>query len=822
MIDLSYFRDNGIAKGYDEERIGAMKLLQAMRDGVFCLSVECTPHSAADVKHVAKIAKGLPALNRKYAAQRLAFPSITLTQNPGGNLSYDHHAALAILRAEGLPEEIEVIPHVTGKDMNSDALTALLQALAEGRIETILALTGDVPSGRGVYELESVGLLQLVNRVNVELLKKAKTFDAFSAQHQLSAGAAVSPFKYTEGSLAMQYIKAAKKVREGASFLVCQAGWDSARSEKLITALAGEKVPVLGNALVINEAAGRFMQQLAGCVVTDALLQRLHGEKEDGALARAAQQVAMFRALGYGGVDLGKPGDFRSIEEIESIADQALAIKDWREFRDNLTFSPGEQPAPKVSRSAPCSWGIHNLAFEEKGALHGVAKAVLSPANKSAEHGGLLYRMFRNIEDFAKGGLYNCEHCGDCFLPENQYLCTWGACEKGLSNVPCGDADSNGICGNNKDRICVGEKIYARAVHYKALEDFKNLTLPPRIPSLENTASVLNMFFGRDHRAHENPLANDGMIQIAELVHASLPLAGASMKYMYGLGDAGFTTRNRGRLAMADLIATQAKEGGDFIDINIDALAAKDAPGFMRQMVRLVHAYGNGVPPCLDSSAPAVLEAGLDEWFRLGKDKPLRKPLVNSLTFSEPERYDPVLARRREHAFNLVCLLVGNEGPLKSSQQMVDAARTLFKRCKAAGFQSDEIFFDSVTLGIGTDGFMDGDGNVKCSHTRNSFLAIQTIRNDPEMKGVHAVLGVSNWVFGARKRRIGHLRAFIQVAKDHGLDAMISDVSKGFGVQPAPAELMEFVRMFVALDGTDASMDVYSEGMAKAREANWV
>lgn len=91
-----------------------MKLLTAIRDGFFCLTVECTPHSAADVRHIAKLAQALPELNKKYAAQRLAFPAITLTQNPGGNVSYDHQAALAILRAEGLPEEIEVIPHVTG------------------------------------------------------------------------------------------------------------------------------------------------------------------------------------------------------------------------------------------------------------------------------------------------------------------------------------------------------------------------------------------------------------------------------------------------------------------------------------------------------------------------------------------------------------------------------------------------------------------------------------------------------------------------------------------------------------------------------------
>ena len=60
----------------------------------------------------------------------------------------------------------------------------------------------------------------------------------------------------------------------------------------------------------------------------------------------------------------------------------------------------------------------------------------------------------------------------------------------------------------------------------------------------------------------------------------------------------------------------------------------------------------------------------------------------------------------------------------KSEMMIVAAARELFARTKAEGFQPAELFFDTVTLGIGTDGFMDPEGNLKSSHTRNAFLAI--------------------------------------------------------------------------------------------------
>ena len=196
--------------------------------------------------------------------------------------------------------------------------------------------------------------------------------------------------------------------------------------------------------------------------------------------------------------------------------------------------------------------------------------------------------------------------------------------------------------------------------------------------------------------------------------------------------------------------------------------------------------------------------------------------MCNSIPFSEHERYEEVFALRKRRPFNVVLLLVGSEGPLPSVDAMVEAARTMFERARAAGFAPGEMFFDTVTLGIATDGCIAPDGSIKASHTYNSFHAIQRIRNDPGMHGVHAILGVSNWVYGARKRRIGHVRAFIEVGRRYGLDAAICDVSKQFGLRPAAPELVEFVEMFASLDGSDDSMMRYMDVMQKMREREWV
>lgn len=795
-----------------------MNLQQAIKAGKFVLTVEFTPHSKEEVANIAAIGKGLVELNRKYESEGLYFEGISLTQNPGGNVSYDHQAALAILREHGFPDELQIMPHITGKDMNADSVRSLLVSLVDRGVRTILALTGDLSdTSKGVFEVDSLGLLQLVRSINMEILRKANPVE-FASAPVLEAGAAVSPFKYTEGSLAMQFIKAQKKVREGATFLTCQCGWDVQRSELLMQELNDLGVPIFGNALVVGKAAGKYMQSLPGCVISDAFLTQLGKEKLADSLKRAGQQVAMFRQMGYAGADLGKPGDFKSIEQIDAVLQAALATKDWKAVKDNLHFPMPESKPPKVSKSDRFSWFVHNNVFEEDGALYPITKALLTPFEKSAQKEGALYHLFNCLEGMGKGLMYQCEHCGDCFLPENKYVCTIGQCEKGLDNPPCGDADPKGICGNNPNRVCVGETLYYRVLHRKDMEEFKRITLPRRDPNLQDTSSLLNYFFGRDHAKNKHPLKGSGIIAIAELLHASIPLPGAAMRFIQEMGPEGFARPNKGLMVVKELISSQARQGADYIDINVDALLSNTQDA-MRQYVRLVHRLGEGVPPCIDSSNLDVLVAGLAEWFSFGDVRP---PLINSIPYTERMHFAPLLELRKKHAFSIIAMLGGPEGTLKSPDEIYSAGKEMFQLLTGAGFKPEEIFFDTITLGLATDSCMDGMGEVKPTHTRNSFHGIRKIKQDPAMRNVHAVLGVSNWVHGIKKRRIGHVRAFIEVGKRYGLDGAILDVEKRYGVEPAAPELVKLVEAFVSLDGGEDSMMRYSEAMQNARQAGWL
>ena len=142
----------------------------------------------------------------------------------------------------------------------------------------------------------------------------------------------------------------------------------------------------------------------------------------------------------------------------------------------------------------------------------------------------------------------------------------------------------------------------------------------------------------------------------------------------------------------------------------------------------MIRDNGQGVPPCIDSSNPEVIRAGLEEWFTfLGAPA----PLINSIPFHETKKFEPVLALRAKHEFSAVGMLVDEQGPVRSADAMHAAAKKLFDMFRERGFRPGQIFFDAVTLGITFDSCIDSMGEFKPSHTHNSFQAIKRIMSDP-------------------------------------------------------------------------------------------
>jgi methylenetetrahydrofolate reductase (NADPH) len=760
------------------------------------------------------------------------FVGITLPQSPGGVANIDPADVLGHLQSRNLLGELDCIPHVSCKDHNADAIISSLMGLKKSGVESILALTGDKPvSAKGVFEVDSIGLLRLVRSMNNQAYIKAKT-EELNDVHPFLPGAAVSPFKYTEPSQMQQYFKMEKKIACGARFFITQVGWDWRKSLELFRYVNDNKldVPVIGNVyfLTTQTPAPRLMHDgsLPGCFVSDEFFAKLCSESADEHISRAAQQVAMYKSAGAAGVDIGGVSSFETFTEILRRASQIGS--DWERFRENLYWPTERQfylydrAGNKAALSRPPKKFkqkffdfFHRAILDADYRGFHIFKRVMAFLG-TKKGSGVFYKLFNACEKPVKYLLFECEECGDCYLPENFGLCTIGGCKKGMDNAPCGDATEKGYCGNNVERICIGEPIYqAAAARSGGIERLKATINKPRKFSLEHTSSILNYLFGKDHTM------KNAIISIGESIHASIPKTGKIMKELAALGPDAYAKPSGPRDYIKALIESQAADGADYIAVNLDAFG-EDNPqaivDMMRQYVRMVRQWGGGVPVCIDSSNNDVLSAGVKEWFNTGEK--VKQPLINSI---KVYTMDKLLPLKKECDYAFIGLLVSEDKPTgpggsHSVDELCALARRIYET--AVGrykFKPAEIFFDSTVFPLAID--MPMEPNVP-GYTYRAFETIKKIKGDVRMKGVHCSLGVSNSVRDLPSRKIGVCRAYVAKAMEYGLDAGIVNVSHHYGtVEPDP-DLLELVDAYAKMDGSPEAMNRAMMLMAKFCQEN--
>ncbi len=760
------------------------------------------------------------------------FVGITLPQNPSGVANIKPADVLAQLTMKDLLGTLDFIPHITCKDHNASGIVSVLVGYKNAGVEDILILTGDKPVGaKGVFELDSIGLLQLVRNMNNESYISAQPPN-LDKVHQFFPGAVVSPFKYTEGSQMQQYYKMEKKIACGAKFFITQVGWDWRKSLELFQYVNENKmgIPIIGNVYFLGTItpAARLMHdiKLTGCFVSDQLLAKVGSEKIEDHIERAAQQIAMYRALGAAGVDIGGVYNF---EIFVKILHRAAEIgSDWEKFKDNL-FWPAkdgfylyDKAGKKVQLSKPARKFkqkffnfFHGTFFDPDRLGFRVLKKTMA-ALGAGKGKGAVYKLFNASEKAFKYLVFDCQECGDCYLPENFGLCTIGGCEKGMDNAPCGDATVDGRCGNDLERICIGEQIYdAAAAEQDGLECLKGTINKPRNYALEHSSSILNYLFGRDHTM------KNLLITIGESLHASIPKTGAIMKQLRELGPDAYNVESGPLNYIRALIESQVSEGADYIAVNLDAFGEDNpqiAVDMMIEYVKLVQRWGNDVPICIDSSNNDLFVAGLKEWYRTGKH--VRRPLINSL---KVYTMDKILPLKKDFDFVFIGLLVSEEaatgpGGSHSVDELYSLAKRIYtKAVDEYGFRPDEIFFDSTVFPLAID--MPMEPNVP-GYTYRTFETIRKIKNDPSMKGVHCSLGVSNCIRDLPGRKIGVCRAYLAKAMEYGLDAAIVNVAHHYGQVLPDTELLELVDAYAKMDGEPEKMNRAMELMGKFCRGN--
>jgi methionine synthase I (cobalamin-dependent)/5,10-methylenetetrahydrofolate reductase len=248
------------------ERHEETELARTLREGQWVTSVELDPPKGGTYESMLAVTRALKD------SGNVGF--VDINDNPMARARANAlMAAVAIERSSG----IETIPHVTPRDTSVMGLQSqLLAAHAEG-VRNILAVTGDpphvgdYPGSRGVYEVDSIGLAQLITRLNTGEDFNGKAIDAPTS---FFLGVAVNP---SADDLETELDRFRRKVDAGAHFAMTQALFDLSYLDRFEERLGGWPIPILVGIFLVrsHQLAVRLHNEVPGIVVPEAVQQRL-------------------------------------------------------------------------------------------------------------------------------------------------------------------------------------------------------------------------------------------------------------------------------------------------------------------------------------------------------------------------------------------------------------------------------------------------------------------------------------------------------------------------------------------------------------------
>jgi len=182
---------------------------------------------------------------------------------------------------------IETVPHLTTRDYNIIGLQAmLLGAWTVGGVRNVLAITGDPPSvgdypeTSGVYEVDSVGLVKVLHRLNQGTDWAGKTLGGAT---NFTIGVALNP---VSDDLDNEIERFHAKVEAGAHFAMTQPLFDPEHWHAFLKKLGGKPaIPVMIGIWPLNsyKQALRLNNEVPGIVIPQPLLKSMEAA---GASAR--------------------------------------------------------------------------------------------------------------------------------------------------------------------------------------------------------------------------------------------------------------------------------------------------------------------------------------------------------------------------------------------------------------------------------------------------------------------------------------------------------------------------------------------------------
>jgi 5,10-methylenetetrahydrofolate reductase len=248
-------------------------LEKVLESGRFAVTAEAGPPRGA-----------VPSvIQRKGELLRSFCDALNVTDNQTAIVRMSSISGCVLLKQLG----VEPVMQMVCRDRNRIALQSdILGAVALG-IGNILCLTGDYqkfgdhPASKGVFDLDSIQLIQLLKQMRDE--KKFLSEEKISGEVPLFIGAVENPYA---DPFEYRVLRLAKKVQAGADFIQTQAIFDVSKFTKWMEMVTDreldKKVHILAGIIPIKSAGmARYMRDyVPGVRVPDEIVARMEDAKD--------------------------------------------------------------------------------------------------------------------------------------------------------------------------------------------------------------------------------------------------------------------------------------------------------------------------------------------------------------------------------------------------------------------------------------------------------------------------------------------------------------------------------------------------------------
>jgi 5,10-methylenetetrahydrofolate reductase len=236
------------------EREPESKFWRKLQNKEFTVCVEIDPPKGISLDRVYEQVEKIMASGRVDA--------IDINSGAMARVGMDALVVAGALEARG----VETVPHLTTRDFNIIGLQAmLLGAWTVGGVRNVLAITGDPPSvgdypeTSGVYEVDSVGLVKVLHRLNQGTDWAGKTLGGAT---NFAIGVAVNP---VADDLDGEIERFHAKIEAGAHFAMTQPLFDPEHWYAFVKKLGGKpEIPVLIGVWPLNSYKQALEQRGAG------------------------------------------------------------------------------------------------------------------------------------------------------------------------------------------------------------------------------------------------------------------------------------------------------------------------------------------------------------------------------------------------------------------------------------------------------------------------------------------------------------------------------------------------------------------------------